>query len=254
MKWARIKTDEGSVLTGVIEADSFHPRTGLGADTAAGAAIPLSACRLLAPVVPGKFLGLWNNFHASAEKNGWTPPDHPLYFFKSDSSVTGPDTEVTLPASAGRVLFEGELGIVIGKTCKNVSEDQAADAILGYTCVNDFTALALLTQDPAFPQWTRAKSYDGFGVVGPWIETDVDWKDLTIRVLIGERERQSYPAVDMIFSPPQIVSKVSQDMTLTPGDLIACGTSLGARPVKAGDKVTVAIDGIGSVGVTMVAG
>lgn len=254
MKWARIETAEGAILTGVVEDGMLHPKAHLGSDDASGDPIALADATLLAPVKPGKFLGLWNNFHAAAEKNGLTPPEHPLYFFKADTSLTGPDTEVKIPADIGRVLFEGELGIVIGKTCASVSEDAAADAILGYTCVNDFTALQILNADPSFPQWTRSKSYDGFGVVGPYIETDVDWTSLEIKVRVGTRERQSYAASDMIMSPAKIVSKISQDMTLQPGDLIACGTSLGARPVKAGDEVTVSIEGIGDVTVTMTAG
>ena len=251
MKWGRIRQDDGTELTGVISEGMFQPRTGLGDEAAAGEPIALEAADLIAPVKPGKFIGLWNNFQAAAEKNGWTPPEHPLYFFKADTSLAGPGAEVVIPEGAGRVLFEGELGIVIGKTCKNADESAAADAIFGYTCVNDFTALQLLTADPAFPQWTRSKSFDGFGVVGPWIETEVDWKSLAVRVLVGERERQHYPTADMILTPAQIVSKLSQDMTLQRGDLIACGTSLGARPVKAGDRVTVEIEGIGSVAVTM---
>lgn len=251
MKWGRIRQKDGSEVIGVIDGGMFHPRTELGATQAAGDPVAFDETALIAPVKPGKFIGLWNNFHAAAEKNGWTPPEHPLYFFKADTSLTGPESDVVIPECAGRVLFEGELGIVIGKTCRFVDESGAADAIFGYTCVNDLTALQLLTADPAFPQWTRAKSFDGFGVVGPWIETEVDWKTLAVRVLIGERERQTYPLADMIMTPTQIVSKLSQDMTLQPGDLIACGTSLGARPVKAGDRVTVAIDGIGSVAVTM---
>lgn len=254
MKWARIKTAEGAILTGVVENSMLHPKAHLGSDEASGDPIALADATLLTPVKPGKFLGLWNNFHAAAEKNGLTPPEHPLYFFKADTSLTGPDTEVKIPADIGRVLFEGELGIVIGKTCANVTEDAAVDAILGYTCVNDFTALQILNADPSFPQWTRSKSYDGFGVVGPYIETDVDWTSLEIKVRVGTRERQSYAASDMIMSPAKIVSKISQDMTLQPGDLIACGTSLGARPVKAGDEVTVSIEGIGDATVTMTAG
>lgn len=253
MQWVRIKTNSGHIVTGVLRDGMVHPRKTLGSQEAAGDTIELDSATLLAPVVPGKFIGLWNNFHAAAERNGWTPPDHPLYFFKAGTSLTGPDTEVTLPKDAGRVLFEGELGIVIGQTCKGISEDQADDAILGYTCVNDFTALQILNADVSFPQWTRSKSYDGFGVVGPTITSGLNWRDLTVRVMVGERERQSYPASDMILSPAQIVSKLSQDMTLEPGDLIACGTSVGARPVKAGDRVEVIIDGIGEVAVTMVA-
>ncbi|WP_299783806.1 fumarylacetoacetate hydrolase family protein [uncultured Marivita sp.] len=253
MKWARGLTKDGNEITGVVVDDMLHPRDHLGSDADAGDAVPLSDVSLLPPVVPGKFIGLWNNFKAAAEKNGNDHPSHPLYFFKADTSLSGPGAEVEIPASAGRVVFEGELGIVIGKTCKAVSSEDAEQAIFGYTCVNDITSLDVLNADPSFPQWTRAKSFDGFGVVGPVIETDVSWQDLTVTVLVNGRERQSYPASDMILTPPQIVSLLSQDMTLNAGDVIACGTSLGARPIKAGMEVEVKIDGIGSVSVTMTA-
>jgi len=253
MKWARGKTRNGTVFTGVLVDDTLHPRAALGSDQVTGEAIALDDLTLLAPVVPGKFIGLWNNFKAAAEKGGHGHPTHPLYFCKTDTSLSGPGAEVVLPASAGRVIFEGELGIVIGQTCKNIAPNAAGDAILGYTCINDFTSLDVLTADPSFPQWTRAKSFDGFGVAGPVIETEVDWRDLTVKVLVNDRERQSYPADDMILSPEQIVSCLSQDMTLHRGDLIACGTSIGARPVKPGMSVDVVIEGIGQVGVTMVA-
>jgi 2-keto-4-pentenoate hydratase/2-oxohepta-3-ene-1,7-dioic acid hydratase in catechol pathway len=215
--------------------------------------VPLAELTLLAPVQPGKFIGLWNNFKAAAEKGGQQHPTHPLYFIKADSSITGHGASVELPLAAGRVIFEGELGIVIGKTCKNASLEQAAEAIFGYTCINDITSLDVLQADPSFAQWTRAKSFDGFGVVGPVIETDVDWAALTISVLVNGKERQSYPASDMILTPHEIVMLLSKDMTLNPGDLIACGTSLGARPVKPGMVVEVVIEGIGGVSVTMTA-
>jgi 2-keto-4-pentenoate hydratase/2-oxohepta-3-ene-1,7-dioic acid hydratase in catechol pathway len=131
--------------------------------------------------------------------------------------------------------------------------EDAAAAILGYTCVNDVTALDALNADPAFPQWTRAKGHDGFGAFGPVIATGLDPAALTIRTLVNGRERQAYPAADMIFDPASIVSRLSHDMTLLPGDLIACGTSLGVRPLKAGDVVEVAIEGIGALSVTMAA-
>ncbi|MFK7875957.1 MAG: fumarylacetoacetate hydrolase family protein [Paracoccaceae bacterium] len=252
MKWARARLSNGTDVTGVIEDDMLLPRAALGSDAATGDAIALSDVTMLPPLCPGKFIGLWNNFKAAAEKGGMAHPEHPLYFFKADTALSGPGAEVTLPPAAGRVVFEGELGIVIGKTCKNADDAQAEDAIFGFTCINDFTSLSVLNADPSFPQWTRAKSFDGFGVVGPVIETDVDWRALTIKVLVNERERQSYPAADMILSPAQIVKCLSQDMTLNPGDLIACGTSIGARPVKPGMAVDVVIDGIGSVGVTLV--
>jgi 2-keto-4-pentenoate hydratase/2-oxohepta-3-ene-1,7-dioic acid hydratase in catechol pathway len=253
MKWAAGTSTTGDTMWGVIEGETFHPRESLGAEASAGAPVPLTDITLLPPVKPGKFIGLWNNFKAAAEKNGLETPAHPLYFFKADTSLAGPGAEVELPPAAGRVVFEGELGVVIGETCKDVTPEEAEAAILGYTCVNDFTSLDVLNADPSFPQWTRAKSFDGFGVVGPVIETDVNWCDLTIQVLVNGRERQSYPAADMILPPAQIVSHLSRDMTLNPGDLIACGTSLGARPVKPGMQVEVVIDGIGSVAVTMTA-
>lgn len=251
MEWARIRAGDGTEVTGVVEDGMLHPRAALGSAESAGAPIPLAGTTLLPPCVPGKFIGLWNNFKAAAERNSWETPEHPLYFLKPLSSLAGPGATVTLAPDLGRVLFEGELGIVIGKTCSNVNVDEAAEAIFGYTCVNDITALDILNADPSFPQWTRAKGFDGFGVIGPVIETDVNWEDLTVKVMVGERERQSYPANDMIMSPTQIVSKLSADMTLEPGDVIACGTSIGARPIKAGQDVTVVIEGIGALPVTI---
>ena len=252
MKWARANTADGRTLTGVVKDDQFHPRSSLGSDETAGDPVSLIDVTLLPPVVPGKFIGLWNNFKAAAEKNGNEHPAHPLYFFKADTSLSGHRAVVEMPVSAGRVIFEGELGIVIGKTCKNATVEEAEQAIFGYTCVNDFTSLDILFADPSFPQWTRSKSFDGFGNVGPVIETDVAWQDLIVTVLVNGRERQSYPAADMILPPAEIVRLLSQDMTLNPGDLIACGTSLGARPVKAGMEVEVVIDGIGTLGTTLV--
>jgi 2-keto-4-pentenoate hydratase/2-oxohepta-3-ene-1,7-dioic acid hydratase in catechol pathway len=126
-----------------------------------------------------------------------------------------------------------------------VDEVQAAAAIFGYTCVNDVTAIDILNADPSFPQWARAKSCDGFGPCGPAIATGIDWSELRIRTLLNGRERQNYPADDMILSPPRIVSLLSREMTLAPGDLIACGTSVGVLPMRAGMTVEIAIDGIG---------
>ncbi len=253
MAWARAVCTDGRILTGVLGDGTLHPRTALGAEDTVGNPEDLSKLTLLPPCVPGKFIGLWNNFHAAATRNGWTPPDHPLYFLKPDTALSGPNATVTIPAAAGRVLFEGELGIVIGRTCRNMATEDAKDAILGYTCVNDLTSIDVLNADPAFPQWTRAKGFDGFGALGPVIATGLAWQDLTVKVLVNGRERQSYPASDMIMSPPEIVSALSRDMTLHPGDVIACGTSIGARPVKAGDQVEVVIDGIGTLAVTMAA-
>ncbi|WP_108816142.1 fumarylacetoacetate hydrolase family protein [Loktanella sp. Alg231-35] len=251
MEWARIKTADGQVLTGIVADGLLHPRSAFGSDQDAGLPVALDRATMLPPCIPGKFIGLWNNFHAAATQNGLTPPEHPLFFLKPLSSLAGPGSTVTLPPDIGRVIYEGELGIVIGQTCKNISVERAQDAIFGYTCVNDITALEVLNADPSFPQWARAKGFDGFGVIGPVIQTDVDWQDLTIKTLVNDRERQSYPASDMIMPPQEIISHLSQDMTLHPGDVIACGTSIGARPIRAGQNVTVSIEGIGDLPVTI---
>jgi len=198
------------------------------------------------PCLPSKFIGLWNNYHAQAAKQGLSLPTEPLWFIKAASSYCAHEQPFTVPAGYdGRVVYEGELGLVIGRTCKNVSASDAKDVIFGVTCVNDITALDLLTRDASFAQWTRAKSFDTFGIFGPVIATGLDWQTLNVRTLVNGRERQNYKCSDMIFSPAQIVSSLSREMTLYPGDLIACGTSLGVLPIKPSTVVEVSIDGIG---------
>jgi 2-keto-4-pentenoate hydratase/2-oxohepta-3-ene-1,7-dioic acid hydratase in catechol pathway len=140
-------------------------------------------------------------------------------------------------------VYEGELGIVIGRRALDLAPEQAAEAIFGYTCVNDVTALDLVTTEPA--QWTRAKSFDGFGPFGPVIATGLDVALLSVRTLVNGRERQNYPISDLVFSPHELVSWLSRDLTLEPGDVIACGTSLGVGVLKPGTTVEVEVPGIG---------
>jgi 2-keto-4-pentenoate hydratase/2-oxohepta-3-ene-1,7-dioic acid hydratase in catechol pathway len=211
-----------------------------------GQSLPLESVTTTVPCTPGKFIGLWNNYHAQATKQGLSLPAEPLYFIKAASSYCAHNQPFEAPASyEGRVVYEGELGLVIGKTCKNLSIDEAHHAIFGVTCVNDVTALDLLTRDVSFVQWTRAKSFDTFGIFGPVIATGLDLSALHVKTLVNGRERQNYPCSDMIFSPAQIVSALSKEMTLHAGDVIACGTSLGVLPVKPGTVVEVSIGGIG---------
>ena len=218
------------------------------APQATGETVPLEAVTVLPPTRPSKMIGLWNNFHAAAEKNGWAIPERPLYFIKPPSCYLGSGGAIRRPpAYEGRVVYEGELGIVIGQRCSGVTEEQAREHIFGYTCVNDVTALQLISEDPAFAQWTRAKSFDTFGPFGPVVATGLDPAGLTVRTLLNGRERQSYPVSDMIFPPAALVSRISHDMTLWPGDVIACGTSLGALPMKPGSTVEVVIEGIGTL-------
>jgi 2-keto-4-pentenoate hydratase/2-oxohepta-3-ene-1,7-dioic acid hydratase in catechol pathway len=207
---------------------------------------------LLTPCWPGKMLGLWNNVRSVAEKKDLGIPEEPLYFLKASNCYLAHQGEIQRPEHYdGRIIYEGELGLVIGKTCRNVSVDEAADYIFGATCVNDVTALTLIDKDPTFPQWCRAKNMDTFGAFGPSIETDVDVDSLTIRTIYRNKEMQNYPVSDLIFSPHQIVSLLSQDMTFYPGDLIACGTGGGVLPIRPGTTVEIHIDGLDTLSNTM---
>lgn len=213
-----------------------------------GATVALSEVELLAPYTPNSILALWNNFHERAEAEGQTIPVTPLYFMKPVSSVIGPNKTIYRPRGhSGRVIFEAELGIVIGKECRNLSTEQANDHIFGYTCVNDVTAIEFLFEDKAFQQWTRSKGYDSFTPLGPCITTDIDPSGLNVLAIQGDETRQNYPVSDMIYSPQQIVAMISEYQTLVPGDLICCGTSVGARTMKPGSEIMVSIPGIGNL-------
>ena len=252
-RWVRFqRADTGAEGFGTLDAELEAVQPCLGDifqdATPAGAPLPLALVTLLAPVQPARFIGLWNNFHELAAKQGHAIPAEPLWFLKNPGSVIGPDEPIRPPPGyAGRVLYEGELGLVIGRRCSAVSGAEAAAAIFGLTCVNDVTALDLLTADPSFPQWARAKSCDSFGPVGPCIATGLDWRKLRVQVALNGRVRQDYPAADMVLQPARIVELISREMTLEPGDLIACGTSLGALPMRSGMTVAVVIEGIGAL-------
>jgi 2-keto-4-pentenoate hydratase/2-oxohepta-3-ene-1,7-dioic acid hydratase in catechol pathway len=247
MKWMRCR-HAGREVFGVL-ADgqlAVHEGTLFDQPRPTGERIQVSGVEWLMPCRPGKMLALWNNFHAAAQKNGWAIPAEPLYFVKTPNSYAGHGQAIAAPPpDVGRVAYEGELAVVIGRRAKDVSAAQATAHIFGYACANDLTAMELLQRDPTFPQWTRAKGFDGFGVVGPVIETDFDPAKASLRTRVGGRERQNYPLADMIFAPHELVSRISQDMTLEPGDVILCGTSLGVLPMKPGTSVEVEIDGIG---------
>jgi 2-keto-4-pentenoate hydratase/2-oxohepta-3-ene-1,7-dioic acid hydratase in catechol pathway len=204
---------------------------------------------LLAPSTPSKVIALWNNFHALAAKLNVPEPPEPLYLLKAPTSVAAPGAVIRRPpAYPGKTAYEGELGIVIGKTCSGISREQADAVIFGYTCVNDITASDILNRDPTFPQWARAKGIDGYGPFGPVITTGLDPGRLVVRTILNGAERQNYPIADMIFSAQELVSQISHDMTLLPGDLICCGTSVGVGTMKEPvNTITVAIDGIGEL-------
>ena len=249
MQWMRFRHG-GEEGFGVRDGDSVQVHRGdlFGSHAPTGQTLPLAGLEWLPPCRPGQIIGLWNNFRAAAEKNGWATPAEPLYFLKSPHSASAHGQAIAVPASyGGRVAFEGELVVVIGRAARGVSVADAPAHIFGYSCGNDLTALELLHRDTSFPQWTRAKSFDGFAAFGPVIETDFDPAGATLRTLVGGRERQNYALADMFFPPAELVSRLSHDMTLMPGDVIFCGTSLGVLPMKPGTTVEVVVDGIGSL-------
>ncbi len=214
-----------------------------------GQTLRVQDVELLAPTQPSKIIALWNNFHALAAKLKSPEPPEPLYLLKAPTSVTAPGTVIRRPPRYdGKTTYEGELGIVIGKTCTAVAPENADAFIFGYTCTNDVTAADILNRDPTFAQWARAKGFDGYGPFGPVIASGVDPARLVVRTILNGVERQNYPISDMIFSAQQLVSKISHDMTLLPGDLICCGTSIGVGVMKEPiNTVTVAIEGIGEL-------
>lgn len=245
--WVRFE-HAGRIAHGALTDEQIEVHQGelFGGARPTGERVPLDAVRLLTPCTPGKFLGLWNNFHQRAAKEGLSRPPHPLYFVKANNCYLATEESILQPSTYdGPVVFEGELGIVIGKACRNIRPDEADEYVFGYTCVNDVTARGILKSDPSFVQWVRAKSFDTFGAFGPAIARGIEPDHLRVRTLVDGVEKQNYPVADMFVRPREIVSLLSRDMTLYPGDLIACGTSVGTEPMPHGCTVEIAIDGVG---------
>jgi len=248
--WARFRAADGRAGFGVLQGSEIIEHHGdmFGAAHAVGRTLTEQEYQILTPCQPGKIVALWNNFHALAAKIDKPAPPHPLFFIKSGTSAAGMNEPIRRPSGyTGKIIFEGELGVVIGKPCRNIAPADAGRHIFGYTCVNDVTALDILFENPDFPQWSRSKSFDTFGCLGPCIATDLDWAASSVVVRLDGVERQNYPLSDMIFSPEALVSRISHDLTLQPGDVIACGTSLGAGSIKAGASVEVSIAGVGAL-------
>jgi len=213
---------------------------------ATGEMIPLAAVEIDIPCVPSKMIAMVDNFHALVTKLEHQVPAEPLYFLKGNNSFLANGQTIRTPKSySGKVVYEGELGIVIGKHCHEASESEAQQSIFGYTCINDVTAIEILNRDLGYAQWTRSKSFNTFGVFGPYITSGIDPMTLSIKTILNDQERQNYPVSDMIFPPAKLVSLISQDVPLEPGDIIACGTSVGVGSMKPGSQVSIIIDGVG---------
>jgi 2-keto-4-pentenoate hydratase/2-oxohepta-3-ene-1,7-dioic acid hydratase in catechol pathway len=247
-RWVRFE-HQGKTRFGTLESGQIQVWEGamFDAPTPTDVTVSLEAVRLLMPTAPSKIIALWNNFGALGAKLNLARPPEPLYLIKSPNSYLNPGDIIRKPSAEGKVVFEGELGIVIGRLAKHVSEADALQYVFGYTCANDVTLADVLNRDPSFAQWVRAKGFDTFCPFGPVVASGLDPATLTIKTILNGEVRQDYPVSDMLFSVAQLVSLISQDMTLHCGDIILCGTSVGVGSMKPGSTVEVEIEGIGKL-------
>ncbi|KAB1128551.1 fumarylacetoacetate hydrolase family protein [Micromonospora sp. DSM 115977] len=259
MRIARFAHAKGMSF-GVVEGEAEAGPQGLtiaeieghpfGQITFSGARWALSDVRLLSPILPSKVVCVGRNYAEHAAEHGSEVPKEPLLFLKPSTSVIGPRDAIRLPIFSKQVEHEAELAVVIGAPGARRADRAAAErAIFGYTCANDVTARDLQRSDG---QWTRAKGFDSFCPIGPWITTGLDVRDLEIRCEVGRNPeemevRQLGRTRDMVFDVPALVSYVSHVMTLLPGDVVLTGTPAGVSPLLDGDTVTVRIEGIGDL-------
>ncbi len=206
--------------------------------------VPLPHAQLLAPSVPTKVVCAGINYRGHAKEMGHQLPTEPVIFLKPPTAVIGHGAEIRIPRGLETVDHEAELAVVLGRRTHNVSPEEASAHILGYTCANDVTSRVLQKRDG---QWARAKGFDTFCPLGPWVETDVDPLDLEVECIVNGETRQSARTSEMIFSVYEIVSFISRVMTLLPGDAVLTGTPLGVGPMVSGDVVEVRIEGVGSL-------
>ena len=204
----------------------------------------LSEVKLLAPVLPSKILCIGRNYVAHAKEHGAEVPDVPMLFLKPPSAIIGPGDPIILPPQSQQVEHEAELVIVFGKRGRWIAPEDTLDYVLGYTIGNDVTARDLQRRDG---QWSRAKGFDTFCPIGPWIETAFDPADALVSCNVNGEMRQMGSTRDMVFTIRQLVAYASSIMTLEPGDLLFTGTPAGVSPLKAGDIVEVSIEGIGAL-------
>jgi 2-keto-4-pentenoate hydratase/2-oxohepta-3-ene-1,7-dioic acid hydratase in catechol pathway len=224
----------------VSELDGDHAQAG----TRVTARHQLSNVKLLAPCLPSKVVAVGLNYRDHAAELGFPVPEEPIIFLKPSTTVIGPDSAIIYPAMSSRVDYEAELGVVIKDRVNNIGPGEARQHILGYTCANDVTARDLQKRDG---QWTRAKSFDTFCPIGPWIETDIEPDDLLVEAFLNGQQKQSSRTSNFIFGVTNLVSFVSRVMTLWPGDVIITGTPSGIGPLQPGDEIEVRIEGIGSL-------
>jgi 2-keto-4-pentenoate hydratase/2-oxohepta-3-ene-1,7-dioic acid hydratase in catechol pathway len=193
-------------------------------------------------VLPSKVVAIGKNYADHATEMGGDVPVQPLIFLKPSTSVVGQGDAIAYPPSSSRVDFEGELAVVIGRLCRDVPEAVAMEAVFGYTCANDVTAR---DQQASDGQWSRAKGYDTFCPLGPWIETDLDPADLRLTTTLAGEVKQDSSTAKLVHKIPALIAYITACMTLLPGDVILTGTPEGVGPMQVGDEVSVEIEGIG---------
>jgi 2-keto-4-pentenoate hydratase/2-oxohepta-3-ene-1,7-dioic acid hydratase in catechol pathway len=243
MRIARFSYGEG-VAFGLVEGDLVVPIVGhpFAPIERTGIALQRADVRFVAPVLPSKVVAIGKNYASHAAEMGSDVPERPLIFLKPSTSVIGPGEAIASPPSSQRVDFEGELAVVISRLCRDVPAERAMDVVLGYTCANDVTARDQQKEDG---QWSRAKGYDTFCPLGPWIETEVDPGDLAITTMLNGQTKQDSRTSMIVHKIPDLIAYITSCMTLLPGDVILTGTPEGIGPMQVDDEVTVEIEGIG---------
>lgn len=245
MRFIRYLLDDQASY-GVLEGDAVRPISGIPFVPweYQGEPVALESVKLLAPVQPSKVVAVGLNYKSHAEELAMDQPEDPVLFLKPPTAVIGHGDPIRYPSMSKQVDYEAELTLVIGKIAKDITEDEAMAYVFGYTCGNDVTARDLQRKDG---QWTRAKGFDTFCPIGPWVETDLDVTDLTVQAVVNGEVRQSGNTADMLFSIPKLVGFSSRVMTLYPGDIILTGTPPGVGPIQPGDIAEVRIEGIGAL-------
>jgi 2-keto-4-pentenoate hydratase/2-oxohepta-3-ene-1,7-dioic acid hydratase in catechol pathway len=240
-------TGPGSAADGLVVVELMGHPFGIGPESMrlTGARYPVVDVRLLAPVLPSKVVAIGKNYADHAREMGGEPPPEPVIFLKPSTAVVGPRDPIVYPVKLSeRVDFEGELAVVIGRLCRQVPPERVPDVIFGYTCANDVTARDLQAKDG---QWARAKGFDTFCPLGPWIETDLDPADLELTTIVNGEIRQNARTSQLLHDVTALVSYISDVMTLLPGDVLLTGTPAGVGPLKEGDEVSVTIENIGTL-------
>ncbi len=240
--WCEVRGDRVVPLIG----NPFH-----GEAEGIAEGYPLADVGVLVPVIPSKIVCVGRNYAPHAKELGNEIPTEPLLFMKPSTALVEHGGTILLPSASNRVDFEGEIGLVVGRTMKNVPPEHVRDYLFGVTCVNDVTARDIQRRDKAF---TRGKGFDSFAPCGPWIETEFDLANLSVETHVNGQVRQKGHVSEMIFSPEVLLSFISEGMTLLPGDLIATGTPAGVGPLQAGDSVEITVGGVGTLSNTVLSG